>query len=206
MIDAKTAEEESDMAEASATTAFTVPTELQGEWAIDRAHTSLSFVARYLMVTKVRGRFADFEGSIHIGPTLDDSRAEITINAGSIQSDDETRDGHLRSPDFLEVERFPTLAFRSTKVELVGETSLRVVGDLTIRDVTRPVTLDVEFEGTTKGIRGDERVAFSAGTEIDREDWGVTWNMALEAGGVLVGKRIKIELEVQAIRQAPEAT
>jgi polyisoprenoid-binding protein YceI len=198
-------EEGRDMAEASTATAFAVPTELQGDWALDRAHTSLSFVARYLMVTKVRGRFADFEGTIHIGPTLDDSRAEVTINADSIQSDNETRDGHLRSPDFLDVERFPTLSFRSTKVELTGDTSLRVVGELTIRDVTRPVALEAEFDGTTKGIRGDERIAFSASTEIDREDWGIMWNMALETGGVLVGKRVKLELELQGIRQAPSA-
>jgi polyisoprenoid-binding protein YceI len=153
------------------------------------------------MLTKVRGRFADFEGTLHIGETPDQSWVEVSIDAASIHTDTETRDEHLRSPDFLDVERFPKLTFKSTKVERTGDTSLRVTGDLTIRDVTRPVVLDAEFEGTTKGIRGDTRVAFSANTEIDREEWGVMWNMTLETGGVLVGKRVRIELDVQAILQ-----
>jgi polyisoprenoid-binding protein YceI len=174
---------------------------LKGDWKIDQAHTNLSFVARYLMLTKVRGRFADFEGTLHIGETPDQSWVEVSIDAASIHTDTETRDEHLRSPDFLDVERFPKLTFKSTKVERTGDTSLRVTGDLTIRDVTRPVVLDAEFEGTTKGIRGDTRVAFSANTEIDREEWGVMWNMTLETGGVLVGKRVRIELDVQAILQ-----
>src|SRR5439155_911108 len=131
---------------------------------IDQAHTKLSFVARYLMVTKVRGRFADFEGMLHIGETPEQSSVEVSIDAASIQTDNETRDEHLRSPDFLAVERFPKLTFKSTKVEQTGDTSLRVTGDLTIRDVTRPVVLDAEFEGTTKGMRGDTRVGFSAST------------------------------------------
>lgn len=177
---------------------------LPGEWKFDKAHTSLSFVARYLMVTKVRGRFADFEGTLHIGETPEQSSVEVSIDAASIQTDNETRDEHLRSPDFLAVERFPKLAFKSTKVERTGDTSLRVTGDLTIRDVTRPVILDAEFEGTTKGMRGDTRVGFSATTEIDREDWDVMWNMALETGGVVVGRRVQIELEVQAILQTGE--
>lgn len=173
----------------------------QGTWKLDQAHTNLSFVARYLMLTKVRGRFTDFDGAIHIGGSLEDSRVEVSIDAASIDSDNQTRDEHLRSPDFLDVERFPTLTFKSTSAERTGETTLQVTGDLTIRDVTKPVVLDVEFDGTTKGMRGDDRVAFSASTEIDREEWGVLWNMALETGGVLVGKRVRIELEVQAILQ-----
>jgi polyisoprenoid-binding protein YceI len=180
-----------------------LPTE--GEWKLDQAHTNLGFVARYLMVTKVRGRFRDFEGTIHIGKAPEESRVEVTMDAASIDTDNETRDEHLRSPDFLDVQRFPKLTFKSTSIEVTGDTSLRVEGDLTIRDVTRPVVLDAEFEGTTKGIRGDSRVAFSASTEIDREDWGIMWNMALETGGVLVGKRVRIELEVQAILQPAAA-
>jgi polyisoprenoid-binding protein YceI len=174
---------------------------LQGDWKFDQAHTNLSFVARYLMLTKVRGRFADFDGMLHIGETPEESWAEVSIDAASIQTDNETRDQHLRSPDFLDVERLPKLTFKSTKIEQTGDTSLKVTGDLTIRDVTRPVVLDAEFEGITQGIRGDTRVAFSANTEIDREEWGVMWNMALETGGVLVGKRVQIELDVQAILQ-----
>jgi polyisoprenoid-binding protein YceI len=175
----------------------------EGTWKLDQAHTNLGFVARYLMLTKVRGRFRDFDGTIHIGESPETSWVEVLMDAASIDSDNETRDEHLRSPDFLDVERFPKLTFRSTRVDVSGDTSLRVTGDLTIRDVTRPVVLDVEFDGLTKGIRGDERAAFSASTEIDREDWGIMWNMALETGGVLVGKRVRIELEIQAILQTP---
>jgi polyisoprenoid-binding protein YceI len=178
---------------------------LKGQWKIDQAHTNLSFVARYLMVTKVRGRFADFEGTLHIGETPEQSSVEVSIDAASIQTDNETRDEHLRSPDFLAVELFPNLTFKSTKVEQTGDTSLKVTGDLTIRDVTRPVVLDAEFEGTTKGMRGDTRLGFSATTEIDREEWDVMWNMALETGGVVVGRRVRIELDVQAILQTGEA-
>jgi polyisoprenoid-binding protein YceI len=178
---------------------------LQGDWKIDQAHTNLSFVARYLMVTKVRGRFADFDGTLHIGETPEQSWVEISIDAASIQTDNETRDEHLRSADFLAVERFPKLTFKSTRIERTGDTSLRVTGDLTIRDVTRPVVLDAEFEGTAKGMRGDTRVGFSATTEIDREEWDVMWNMALETGGVVVGRRVRIELDVQAILQTDSA-
>jgi polyisoprenoid-binding protein YceI len=175
-----------------------------GVWTLDQAHTSVSFVARYLMLTKVRGSFKDFEGTLHIGETPEQSWAEVSIDAASIDTGTETRDDHLRSPDFLDVERFPKLTFRSTKVERTGQTTLQVTGDLTIRDVTRSIVLDVEYEGTTQGMRGDTRVAFSARTDIDREGWGVMWNMALETGGVLVGRMVRIELEVQAILQAAE--
>ena len=175
-----------------------------GVWKFDQAHTNLSFVARYLMLTKVRGGFRDFDGALHIEETPERSSVEVSINAASIDTGNETRDEHLRSPDFLDVERFPKLTFRSTKIERTGDTTLQVTGDLTIRDVTRPVVLDAEYEGATKGMRGDSRVAFSAKTDIDRENWGVMWNMALETGGVLVGKMVRLELEVQAILQNAE--
>jgi polyisoprenoid-binding protein YceI len=178
----------------------------KGDWKIDQAHTSVSFVARYLMLTKVRGRFRDFAGTIHIADSPEESWVEVTTQAASIDTGNETRDEHLRSSDFLDVERFTTLNFKSTKIELTGGTALRVTGDLTIRDVAKPVVLDTEFEGMTKGVGGDTRVAFSATTEIDREEWGIMWNMALETGGVLVGKRVRIELEIQAVLQEPEAT
>ena len=154
-----------------------------------------------MMIVNVRGRFDELEGVVELRNPIEDSSIEVTFKTASISTNDETRDGHLRSPDFLAVERFPKLTFKSTKVEQTGDTSLRVTGDLTIRDVTRPVVLDAEFEGTTKGMRGDTRVGFSATTEIDREDWDVMWNMALETGGVVVGKRVRIELDVQAILQ-----
>ncbi len=178
----------------------------KGEWRIDQAHTSLSFVSRYLMLTKVRGRFRDFDGTIHIGDSPEQSSVEVSMQAASIDTGNETRDEHLRSPDFLDVQRFPTLTFKSTKIEVTGDTALRITGDLTIRDVTKPVALDAEFDGMTKGVGGDTRVAFSATTEIDREEWDIMWNMALETGGVLVGKRVRIELEVQAVLQEPGAT
>lgn len=174
-----------------------------GTWVIDPVHSNLGFVARYLMVTKVRGHFNDFSGTIHIadGPEL--SSVEVTITAASIDTENEMRDNHLRSPDFLDVERFPTLQFKSTKVEQTGDNELRVIGDLTIRDVTRPVVLEATFEGATSDLMGNSRVAFSATTEIDREDFGITWNQTLETGGVLVGRKIRIELETLATLQAP---
>ena len=175
-----------------------------GVWKFDPAHTNLSFVARYLMLTKVRGRFTSFDGAFHIAETPEASSIEVSIEAASIHTDNETRDEHLRSPDFLAVEQFPKLTFRSTKIERTGEDTLRVTGDLTIRDVTRPVVLEAQYEGTTKGMRGDTRVAFSASTEIDRDDWGVSWNMLIEAGNMVVGKRVRIDLDVQAILQEPE--
>ena len=175
-----------------------------GTWVIDSAHTSVGFVARYLMVTRVRGHFPAFEGNIEIAEAPEDSRVEVTIDAASVDTRNEGRDQHLRSPDFLDVERYPQLTFRSTKVERTGPSSLAVEGDLTIRDVTKPVTLDVEFEGTGADPWGKTRVAFSARGQIDREGWGITWNQALEAGGVLVGRKVDIELEVQAVQSAAD--
>jgi polyisoprenoid-binding protein YceI len=157
------------------------------------------------MLTKVRGRFRDFEGTIHIADSPEESWVEVSIDTASIDTDTPTRDDHLRSPDFLDVASFPKMTFRSTKVERTGDMTLRVTGDLTIRDVTRPIVLDVEYDGTTRGIRGDVRAAFTASAEIDREEWGITWNMALETGGVLVGKRVRIELDVQAVLQEAQA-
>jgi polyisoprenoid-binding protein YceI len=150
------------------------------------------------MVTKVRGRFTKFSGAIHIAERREDSSAELTIDAASIDTNQPDRDNHLRSPDFLDVERFPTITFRSTKVEVTGTNTLEVTGSLTIRDVTRPIALDVEFEGVTKDAYGKTRAAFSAKGEIDRTEFGASWNLVLETGGVLVSKDIKIELDVLA--------
>jgi len=169
-----------------------------GTWEVDPNHTTIGFVARYIMVTKVRGHFKKFSGAIHVEEKIEDSWAELTIDAASIDTNQPDRDNHLRSPDFLDVERFPTITYRTSKVELTGPTTLKVTGDLTIRDVTKPVVLDVEFEGVTKDAFGKTRVAFSAMGEIDRTDFGASWNMALETGGWLVSKEIKLELEVLA--------
>jgi polyisoprenoid-binding protein YceI len=171
-----------------------------GGWKIDPAHTRVGFVARHLMVTKVRGLFTDVDGEIRIGETPQDSSVQIRIAAASIDSGNKDRDQHLRSPDFLDVETYPYLTFNSTGIEVTGDSTLQLHGDLTIRDVTRPVTLDVEYEGLTPDPWGGTRAGFAATTEIDREDWGLTWNVALESGGVLVSKNVKIELDVQLVQ------
>ena len=172
-----------------------------GTWQIDAAHSSVGFVARHLMVAKVRGAFETFSGAVTIGERPEDASVEATIDAASINTSDDMRDGHLRSPDFLDVEKYPALTFRTTKVARSGETTLRADGELTIRDVTRPVSLDISYLGLVADPFGNDHAVFSAETEIDREEWGITWNKALETGGVLVGRKVKIELEIQAVRK-----
>ncbi|MGH2795161.1 MAG: YceI family protein [Actinomycetota bacterium] len=172
-----------------------------GVWEIDPSHSSVGAVARHLMVSKVRGRFTSFAGRVTIGETPEGSAVEATIEAASIDTAEPKRDAHLRSPDFLDAARYPTLDFRSTAVKQTGPTSLSVDGDLTIRGITRPVTLEVGYGGLISDPFGNAKAIFSAQTEIDREDWGMTWNAALETGGVLVGKRLQIELEIQAVRK-----
>jgi len=172
-----------------------------GEYELDKAHTSVEFVARHLMISKVRGRFNDYAGVINIAETPEDSSVVVTIDAGSVTTGDLQRDEHLRSPDFFDVGTYPSITFRSTKVDQVKGGDWKVTGDLTVRDVTKPVVLDVEFEGSYPTPWGTTPVGFSASTELDREDFGLTWNQALEAGGVLVGKKIRIELSVEANRK-----
>jgi len=177
-----------------------VPT--PGDWVFDTAHTNLMFIARYAMLTRVRGHFNSFEGIIHVAERPEESSVELTIDASSITTDNDMRDNHLRSGDFLDLENHPTITFRSSKVEVLGADRLRATGDLTVRGVTKEVLLDTEYAGTAKDGYGRTRVAFSARTEIDRDQFGVSWNMALETGGVLVGKKVQIELEVQALPEA----
>ena len=172
-----------------------------GRYAIDKSHSTVEFVARHLMISKVRGRFADFDGVVAIGEDPTESSVEVTIDAASLTTSDDTRDGHLRGTDFFDVEKYPMLAFRSTGVEHHQGGTWRVLGDLTVREVTRPVFLDVEFEGASTSPWDDQRIGFTASTELDREEWGLTWNQALEAGGVLVGRKVRIEIAVQAIAQ-----
>jgi polyisoprenoid-binding protein YceI len=150
-----------------------------------------------MMVTKVRGRFEDFDGAIHIAESPEDSWAEAAIRTASITTHQEQRDEHLRSSDFLKIEEFPEITFRSTELERAGD-GWKATGDLTIKDVTRPVELAVTFEGTNRNPWGVEVAFFTATTDIDREDWGITWNQALESGGVLVSKKIRLEIEAQA--------
>ena len=173
-----------------------------GTYAIDRSHSTVEFVARHLMISKVRGRFTDFDGTVTIAETPEESSAQVAIQAASITTGDEQRDAHLRTGDFFDVEAHPALTFTTTKVEAGKGDQWKLHGDLAVNGVSKPVVLDLEFEGAGASPWGDTRVAFTATTEIDREDWGLTWNQALETGGVLVGRKVKIELGVQAIRQA----
>ncbi len=172
-----------------------------GVYDIDGAHTSVEFVARHLMITKVRGRFKDVRGQITIADEPEASHVEVEIAAASLDSGNSERDAHLRSSDFFDVDRYPVVAFRSTAVRalLAG---WEVVGDLTVRDATRRVRIEVEFDGTSMSPLGDERVGFSATAEVDREDFGLTWNTTLETGGVVVSRAVRIELAVQATRAA----
>jgi polyisoprenoid-binding protein YceI len=173
-----------------------------GTYVLDPTHTRIGFVARHLMVTKVRGHFAAFEGSITVAGDPKASTAEATMQAASITTGVADRDNHLRSGDFLETEKFPTVTFGNARVLEQAGPVFRVAGDLTIKGVTREVVLDVELGGVAKDPWGNEKLAVTASTEIDREDFGMTWNVALETGGVLVSKKVKIEIEAQATRQA----
>jgi polyisoprenoid-binding protein YceI len=172
---------------------------IAGLYNIDGAHTSVEFVGRHLMITKVRGRFGDVRGHITIAEEPEDSHVEVEIGAASLSSGNDDRDGHLKSADFFDVERYPTISFRSTAIRARRDNTWEVDGNLTVRDVTQPVTLQVDFDGADLSPFGDERIGFSAATDVNREDFGLTWNMALESGGLLVGKTARIELSVQAI-------
>jgi polyisoprenoid-binding protein YceI len=172
-----------------------------GTWVIDPTHTHVAAVARHLMVTKVRGEFGEFSGSIIVGENPADSSAELTIVAQSITTGTEDRDNHLRSPDFLDADNFKELRFVSTGIELDG-TSGKVHGDLTIRDITKPIALDFEFLGVITDPFGNDKAAFNATGDLKREDWGLTWNVPLADGGVLVSKTFKLEIEAQAVLQS----
>lgn len=172
-------------------------------WNIDAAHTEVGFSVKHLMITTVRGRFGGVSGMIRLDEeNLEGSSVEVVIDASSIDTRTGDRDAHLRSADFLDVENHPTLTFRSRHVGSVGEGSFRVIGDLTIRGTTREVVLDVSDEGRAGDPWGGTRASFTGTTTIDRRDFGLTWNAALETGGVLVGNEVKIQLEVQAVSAA----
>ena len=173
-----------------------------GTYVLDPSHTTVGFVARHLMVTKVRGRFEEFEGSITVGADPLASSAQAAISTASLTTGSPDRDGHVKSDDFLAVETFPTMRFASRRVSHVAGDRFTVVGDLTVKDVTREVVLEVTIDGVARDPWGGERLAVTASTEIDREDFGITWNVALESGGVLVSKKVRIEIEAQAVRQA----
>ena len=168
-----------------------------GTWTIDPTHSEVGFVARHLMVTKVRGSFADVAGTVEVADELAQSVANVTIQTASVTTGTADRDGHLRSADFFDVENFPEMTFRSTSFD--GDT---LAGDLTIKGITKPVTLDVEFNGVATDPWGNEKAAFEAEGELNRTDWGLTWNANLEKGGVLVSEKIKLVIDVQLAKQA----
>ncbi|MCC6624552.1 MAG: YceI family protein [Deltaproteobacteria bacterium] len=171
-------------------------------WEIDSAHSGIHFNVRHMVIAKVRGQFSRWSGTVLV-PDGDFSRAsvEVVIDASSIDTGVADRDNHLRSADFFDVQTYPELTFKSTRVDGDGD-SLAVIGDLTIHGVTRQVTLAVELEGKTRDPWGNERAGFSAKTSVSRKDFGLTWNQLLETGGVVVGDKINIEIEVEAVRQA----
>jgi polyisoprenoid-binding protein YceI len=173
-----------------------------GTYELDQAHKRVGFVARHMMVSKVRGEFADATATITVAEDPLASSVVATMQADSIITGQKDRDAHLRSGDFLEAEKYPALTFRSTRVKSHSGNEFVLEGELTIKDVTRPVDLQVEFEGVGRSPYGFDVFGFSASTEIDREEFGLTWNVALETGGVMVGKKVKIEIEGEAIRQA----
>ena len=172
-------------------------------WNIDTAHSGIGFSVRHMVVSKVRGRFAKFAGTLHIEDAdVARSEATVTVDAASIDTGVPDRDAHLRSPEFFDVEKFPELRFRSKRVEKIDDVRYRLVGDLTIRDVTREVSLDVDYGGRAKDPWGNERVGFAGKTSIDRRDFGLSWNQLLETGGILVGDRVDIDIEIEGVRGA----
>ncbi|MGW4277139.1 YceI family protein [Streptomyces seoulensis] len=176
---------------------------LTGDYTIDPAHSTLGFTARHAMVTNVKGRFTEFTGSLHLdGADPAASTAALDIAMNSIDTGSADRDGHLKSADFFRTEEFPSMTFRSTKAEALGGDDYRVTGDLTILGVTKPVTIDLEFNGAATDPFGNERAGFEGKAEILRSEWGLTWNAALETGGVLVSDKIKLTFDISAIKNA----
>ena len=178
----------------TATDITTLPT---GTWTIDPAHTEVGFVARHLMVTKVRGSFSGVSGTVVAADPISDSSVDVTVEMASVETRSADRDAHLKSADFFDVENYPTMTFKSTS--FTGE---ELVGDLTIKGVTKPVTFDVEFEGVQTDPWGNTKAGFSATAKVNRKDWGLNWNAAVEGGGVLVSEKIDIVLDVQLAKQA----
>src|SRR5215207_4562622 len=179
----------------------TAQAELTGDYTIDASHSRMGFSARHAMVTKVRGSFNDFEGTIHIdGADPAKSSARIAIQAKSIDTRNSQRDEHLRTNDFLDMDNHPEMTFVSTQVQPINETTFRMIGDLTIRGVTRQVSLDLEYLGTATDPYGNVRAGFEGSAGLNRKDFGVNWNAVLGGGGVMVSDKVKLELEISAIK------
>ena len=180
--------------------------DLSGDWDLDPAHTRVGFSAKHAMVTNVRGAFNEVSGSLHVD--FDDtakSAAEIVLQVASVDTRNPKRDEHLRSADFFDAEQWPEIVFRSTRIEEVGDNALVVSGDLTIRDVTKPITIPLEFTGAQNDAYGELRAGFEGTRRIDRREFGLEWNMALDSGGWLVSEKITLEFEISAIKRDTEA-
>ncbi|MFD3512143.1 YceI family protein [Streptomyces sp. NPDC058657] len=176
---------------------------LTGEYSIDPSHSSIGFTVRHAMVTNVRGTFAEHEGTLKLdGAHPAASEASIDVKIASIDTGVADRDNHLRSGDFFDAETYPAMTFRSTGAEQLGGDDYRITGDLTIKDVTRPLSIDLEFNGVATDVYGNERVGFEGSATILRSDWGLTWNAALETGGVMVSDKVKLTFDISAIKKA----
>ncbi len=171
----------------------------QGTWELDLTHTTITFEVRHMMISKIRGSIGAANGTILVAEDPLESVVDIAVDVASVETGTADRDNHLRSPDFFNVEAFPLMTFKSTSVELAGD-AYTMKGDLTIKDVTKPVTFDFEFTGGLIDPYGNSRAAFTTSFEVDREDWGLTWNMPLETGGVLVGKKISVSIDTEATK------
>lgn len=190
------------MDQATATIPTTIErSQLTGEYTIDPTHSRVGFLARHALVTKVRGLFNEFEGRITIdGDDPSRSTAEVTIQAASIVTGQADRDAHLRSNDFFAMDEYPEITFSTTAITPVSETDFKVAGDLTMRGVTKPVTLDVEYLGAAHDPYGNVRLGFEGSVTVNRKDWGINWNAALEAGGLLVSEKATLEFEVAVVK------
>ncbi|WP_406333075.1 YceI family protein [Streptomyces sp. NBC_00203] len=198
----------SDAADATATTAEAAAVSpdlaaLSGDYTIDPSHSTIGFVARHAMVTNVKGGFQEFDGTLHLdGSDPSKSTASLDVKMESVETGSADRDGHLKSSDFFKTDEFPTMTFRSTKAEALGGDDYRITGELSIMGTTKPLSIDLEFNGAAKDPFGNERVGFEGKSEILRSEWGLTWNAALETGGVLVSDKIKLVFDISAIKNA----
>ena len=180
------------------TTAGTRPQ--TGTYTLDASHAHVGFKVRHLMVSKVRGGFSDVTATLTVADEPTDSSVEVSVGLASIDTRDEQRDAHLRSPDFFDVERYETMTFRSTDVRHLGRDRWELVGDLSLHGVTAPITLLATFEGSVTDPYGNDRIGFTASGELDRETFGLTWNATLETGGVVVGKQVQLEIEAEFVK------
>jgi len=182
------------------TSQLSLPDLQTGVWNVDPGHSTVGFVARHLMVSKVRGRFGTFTGTITIGDDVLESKLEATADIASVSTGDESRDAHLRSADFFDADNYPTMTLVSTGLEPRGDDEFVLHTELTIRGITRPVDFDLEFDGVSQDPWGGTRAGFTARAEVSRRQWGLEWNMALDTGGVLVSDKVTIELEIEAVK------